>query len=92
MITGLLANDIELEVAKKFFAQKFACSCSKGEGDELIIQGDVVDHLFDVIPEKYTQVKMHRTYKTYGYSLGYSFFNFAFKDHPGNDGAQREII
>jgi density-regulated protein DRP1 len=56
VITGLLANDIELEVAKKFFAQKFACSCSKGEGDELIIQGDVVDNLFDVIPEKYSQV------------------------------------
>ena len=35
VITGLLANDIELEVAKKFFAQKFDCSCSKGEGDEL---------------------------------------------------------
>ena len=56
MITGLLANDIELDGSKKFFAQKFACSCSKGEGDELIIQGDVVDHLFDVIPEKYPQV------------------------------------
>ena len=28
----------------------------KGEGDELIIQGDVVDNLFDVIPEKYSQV------------------------------------
>ena len=56
IITGLAANDIELEVAKKFFAQRFACSCSKGDNDELVIQGDVVDNLFDVIPEKFKKV------------------------------------
>jgi len=43
-------------VAKKFFAQRFSCGCSKGEVDELIIQGDVVDNLFDVIPEKFPQI------------------------------------
>jgi hypothetical protein len=42
-----------LDVARKFFAQRFACACSKGEGDEIVIQGDVVDSLFDVIPEKF---------------------------------------
>lgn len=52
----MAANDIELEVAKKFFAQRFACSCSKADGDELVIQGDVVDSLFDVIPEKFKKV------------------------------------
>ena len=56
IISGLAANDIDLEVAKKFFATKFSCGCSKGDTDELIIQGDVVDSLFDVIPEKFPQV------------------------------------
>lgn len=56
VISGLAANDIDLESAKKFFATKFSCGCSKGDSDELIIQGDVVDSLFDVIPEKYPHV------------------------------------
>lgn len=56
IITGLNSNDIDLDVARKFFAQRFACACSKGEGDEIVIQGDVVDSLFDVIPEKFKQV------------------------------------
>ena len=56
IISGLASNDIDMEAAKKFFAQRFACACSKGEGDELIIQGDVVDSLCDVIVEKYSQV------------------------------------
>jgi density-regulated protein DRP1 len=56
IIQGLGANDIDLETAKKFFANKFSCGCSKGEVDELIIQGDVVDSLFDVIPAKFPQV------------------------------------
>ena len=55
IITGLAGNDIDLEQAKKFFAQRFSCGCSKGD-DELTIQGDVVDALFDVIPEKYPQI------------------------------------
>ena len=61
IIAGLAANEIDLEVAKKFFAQRFACSCSKGEVDELVIQGDVVDSLFDVIPEKFPQVNLIAT-------------------------------
>lgn len=59
IITGLNSNDIDLDVARKFFAQRFACACSKGEGDEIVIQGDVVDSLFDVIPEKFKQVISH---------------------------------
>ena len=42
IISGLAANGIDLDSAKKFLAQKFACSCSKGDVDELIIQGDVM--------------------------------------------------
>ncbi len=62
IISGLAANDIDLEVAKKFFATKFSCGCSKGAEDELIIQGDVVDSLFDVIPEKFPQVFIYSTF------------------------------
>ncbi len=56
IISGLAANGIELDTAKKFLAQRFSCGCSKGEGDELIIQGDVLDNLFDVIPEHFSEV------------------------------------
>merc|ERR1719245_1338990 len=56
IITGLVSNGIDLESAKKFFAQRFACSCSKGDTDELVIQGDVVDSLFDVITQKFKQI------------------------------------
>lgn len=64
IISGLASNDIDMEAAKKFFAQRFACACSKGEGDELIIQGDVVDSLCDVIVEKYSQVSYTTIYLT----------------------------
>ncbi len=57
IIQGLGANDIDLETAKKFFANKFSCGCSKGDTDELIIQGDVVDSLFEVIPAKFPTVR-----------------------------------
>lgn len=52
----MASNDIDLEGAKKFFAQRFSCGCSKGDNDELTIQGDVIDHLLNVIPEKFSQV------------------------------------
>jgi density-regulated protein DRP1 len=62
IIGGLASNDVDIEVAKKFFAQKFSCGCSKGENDELIIQGDVLDNLFTVIPEKFPQVKYNHLF------------------------------
>lgn len=49
-------SEVDLEVARKFFAQKFSCGCSKSGDDELTIQGDVVSELIDVLPEKWTQV------------------------------------
>jgi density-regulated protein DRP1 len=62
IIAGLSSNDVDIEVAKKFFAQKFSCGCSKGENDELIIQGDVLDNLFSVIPERFPQVRLQQDF------------------------------
>lgn len=45
-----------MELARKFFAQKFSCGCSKSGDDELTIQGDVVSELIDLLPEKWNQV------------------------------------
>lgn len=52
----ILLLDIDLKVAAKFFGSKFACGSSVTGEDEIVIQGDVKDDLFDVIPEKWPQV------------------------------------
>lgn len=52
----LLFPGIDLKVASKYFASKFSCGSSVTGEDELVIQGDVKDDLFDVIPEKWPQV------------------------------------
>lgn len=52
----LLCTDIDLKVAAKFFGSKFACGSSVTGDDEIVIQGDVKDDLFEVIPEKWPQV------------------------------------
>lgn len=49
-------SDIDLKVAAKFFGTKFACGSSVTGEDEIVIQGDVKDDLFDVIPEKWPEV------------------------------------
>lgn len=49
-------TDIDLKVAAKFFGSKFACGSSVTGDDEIVIQGDVKDDLFEVIPEKWPQV------------------------------------
>lgn len=49
--------DIDLKVAAKFFGTRFACGSSVTGEDEIVIQGDVKDDLFDVIPEKWPEVK-----------------------------------
>lgn len=48
--------DIDLKIAAKFFGSKFACGSSVTGEDEIVIQGDVKDDLFEVIPEKWPQV------------------------------------
>lgn len=43
-------------MAAKFFGTRFACGSSVTGEDEIVIQGDVKDDLFDVIPEKWPEV------------------------------------
>lgn len=50
-------SDIDLKVAAKFFGTKFACGSSVTGDDEIVIQGDVKDELFDIIPEKWPEVR-----------------------------------
>ncbi|XP_034943493.1 density-regulated protein homolog [Chelonus insularis] len=56
VVTGLNTFHIDLKVAAKFFGSKFACGSSVTGDDEIVIQGDVKDELFDVIPEKWPQI------------------------------------
>uniref|UniRef100_A0A8R1DSD3 Density-regulated protein n=1 Tax=Caenorhabditis japonica TaxID=281687 RepID=A0A8R1DSD3_CAEJA len=56
VIKGLATFEIDLKVASKLFAQKFACGSSVTGADEIVIQGDVKDDLLDLIPEKWSQV------------------------------------
>lgn len=50
--------EIDLKAASKFFSQRFACGSSVTGPDEIVIQGDVKDDLFDVLPEKWQQVQL----------------------------------
>ncbi|XP_014670089.1 PREDICTED: density-regulated protein homolog [Priapulus caudatus] len=56
VITGLRTFDIDLKVAAKFFGQRFACGSSVTGDDEIVIQGDVKDDLWDVITEKWPEI------------------------------------
>lgn len=47
---------VDLKAAAKFFGTKFACGSSVTGDDEIVIQGDVKDDLFDVIPEKWPEI------------------------------------
>ena len=47
---------IDPKVASKFFGGRFACGSSVTGDDEIVIQGDVGDDLYDVIPEKWPEV------------------------------------
>nr|XP_018908941.1 PREDICTED: density-regulated protein homolog [Bemisia tabaci] len=56
VVTGLANYEIDLKTAAKFFGTKFACGSSVTGDNEIVIQGDVKDDLFDVIPEKWPQI------------------------------------
>ncbi|XP_061390705.1 density-regulated protein homolog [Musca vetustissima] len=56
VVTGLSTFEIDLKVAAKYFGTKFACGSSVTGDDEIVIQGDVKDDLFDVIPEKWAEI------------------------------------
>lgn len=49
-------TEIDLKLAAKFFGTKFACGASVTGDDEIVIQGDVKDDLFDLLPEKWKQI------------------------------------
>ncbi|KAI6202232.1 Density-regulated protein [Aphelenchoides besseyi] len=56
VVKGLSTFGIDLKPAAKFFAARFACGSSVTATDEIVVQGDVKDELFDIIPEKWPQV------------------------------------
>ena len=57
VVKGLKTFGIDLKTAQKFFSSRFACSSSVQGDDEVIIQGDVKDDLFDVLPEKWPEIE-----------------------------------
>jgi density-regulated protein DRP1 len=56
VVTGLSTYDIDLKDAAKFFASKFACGSSVTGADEIVIQGDVKDDMFDLLTEKWPEI------------------------------------
>ncbi|CAO1407109.1 unnamed protein product [Diamesa hyperborea] len=56
VVTGLSTFGVDLKVAAKYFGTKFACGSSVTGDDEIVIQGDVKDDLFDFIPEKFPEI------------------------------------
>ena len=56
VVTGLSTYDIDLKEAAKFFASKFACGSSVTGTDEIVIQGDVKDDMFDILTDKWPEV------------------------------------
>lgn len=56
VVTGLSTFDVDVKDAAKWFSSKFACGSSVTGPDEIVIQGDVKDDLFDLISEKWPQI------------------------------------
>ena len=56
IITGMATFEIDPKKAAKAFASKFSCGSSVSAPDEIVIQGDVADDLWDFIPEKWPQI------------------------------------
>lgn len=56
IVIGLASYDIDLKEASKFFSNKFSCGSSIQGEDEIVIQGDVKDDLFDILPEKWKSI------------------------------------
>ncbi len=59
-IRGLEVFGLDLKKVAKRLASKYACGCSVARNpagyDEIVVQGDVVDDLFEFLPEEYTEV------------------------------------
>ena len=63
----IIITDIDLKEASKYFANKFACGSNIQAEDEIVIQGDVKDDLFDILPEKWKIVSYDTLTCTYNY-------------------------
>ncbi|KAF5398290.1 Density-regulated protein [Paragonimus heterotremus] len=56
-VIGLSTFGIDLKAASKVFGQKFATGSSvTGNGDEIVIQGDVKDEIIDILTEKWPEI------------------------------------
>lgn len=53
LVFGLSTCGVKVKDAAKFFASKFAAAASVTGDDEILIQGDCKDELFDIIEEKF---------------------------------------
>ena len=76
VVQGLKTFGIDLKVASKFFGQKFACGASITGDDEIVIQGDFKDDLFDLIPEKWADVSFSDLWKKTDFLKMNFIFNF----------------
>ena len=52
----LSAIEIDLKKASKTFAQHFSCGSSVTGDDEVVVQGDVTDDIFDLIQKHWPEV------------------------------------
>ncbi|KAJ3087804.1 Translation machinery-associated protein 22 [Quaeritorhiza haematococci] len=59
-VQGLESFDVDLKKAAKLFATRFACGSSVTKNpqgqDEIVVQGDVQDDIYDLIRDTYPQV------------------------------------
>lgn len=60
-VTGMEVFGLELKKVAKVFANKFATGASVTKGllgnDEIIVQGDLSDEIYDLITEKYPEIQ-----------------------------------
>ncbi|KAI5789131.1 translation initiation factor SUI1 [Geopyxis carbonaria] len=60
VVSGLEAFDLDLKKVAKDFGKKFACGSSVTKSasgqDEIVVQGDLSDDIFDYLEEKYPSV------------------------------------
>ncbi|KAL7667707.1 hypothetical protein ACOME3_010475 [Neoechinorhynchus agilis] len=57
VLKNLSAHGIDIDAARKYFAQHLSCGCSKGSDDEIIIQGDFCKKIVGIIVAKWNQIE-----------------------------------
>merc|ERR1711937_454253 len=62
-ITGLMTYSIDLKKTAKLFGNKFACGSSSNEkADEIVIQGDFIDQVIDILEDKFPQIPSNKIF------------------------------